>query len=333
MDEISAVRKLRADVPVPDPARLASARRRLMDEVSAAPGRPPAWRLKVVTACVAVVATALVSTLLLRPERTAPADAAPRADRWVYQKVRWDTRWCGTGTLAHGYSEVGSFSLGSSARPCRGKSAEPAYQERWIRYDGGALATPDDSTDDPDDVDVWKGSFQDGWEMLAPGETDALIAALPADPQGALRLIRARSVPTHQAYTLRLSRAERDLVDVAELLSGASEVPPDKARTIHGVITALDDAKAPVRTTDGLGRRVLAFGLGGAAHDDPGARSRMQVLLDPDTFAYRGIRYVAGLDRAAGDDGSTGPSVPEGTVLAVASRVTTGLVDRAGRRA
>ncbi|WP_327318399.1 hypothetical protein [Streptomyces sp. NBC_01235] len=48
--------------------------------------------------------------------------------------------------------------------------------------------------------------------------------------------------------------------------------------------------------------------------------------------AYRGVRWVAGLDYYVGGKASGGPFVAKGTVIATATRVSTGIVDGAGQR-
>jgi hypothetical protein len=276
-----------------------------------------------------VVAIALLSTLVL-PHEGKPTASEVRAHRWVYQDVRWDTWQCGVG--AGGYSEVGSFNLGPASQSCRAEPAAPAYKSRWIRYDGSAIATPDESTGDPDDVDVWEGDFPAGWGMLPPAEADDLVAHLPAEPAAALRVIRSRAVPSRLAGSLRLTQAQRDFAEVVGVLSAASAIPPHKARTIYQVVTGLAGATAPVRVTDGAGWPAVAVGVEGEHRDSSDQRNAMQVLLDPESLTYRGVRYVAGLDYYVGGRASGGPLVAKGTVVATATRIVTALVGEAGER-
>ncbi|MET7619274.1 hypothetical protein [Streptomyces sp. NPDC005408] len=332
MDEMTAVRQLRADAPVPDHARLTPARQRLLDEI-AKPGRSRGgWKLAAVGAAAAVTAAALLTTLPLGQRHDAPANPMPRSDQWVHQKVRWDTWQCGTGGSTLGYSEADYFSLGPSSQRCVAKPAKPRYQDKWIRYDGRVLATPDDSSEDPDDVDVWNDRHPESWEMLAPQPSDALVAALPDDPQAALKMIRKRTIPSRDGNAPRLTQAQRDFAEIVEVLSGSPLIPPDKARTIHRVITRLQGVTKPVEVTDGAGRPTIAIGVDGNFRDYSYERNSMQVLLDPETFAYRGVRYLAGIGYYVGGKDSGGPFVAKGTVIATATRVDTDIVDRAGQR-
>ncbi|TQJ55064.1 hypothetical protein OHU34_17280 [Streptomyces sp. NBC_00080] len=337
MDEMTAVRQLRADAPVPDLARLAPARRRLLDEIEGRPRHGRAgWKLKAAGAVAAVTAAALLSTLTLHEDDRTPAQpvptATPRPTSWVFHQVRLDTV-CDAGMSPSDYSEAGMFQLWPDGkRPCDTKTKTSLDSYRWIRYDGTSTALADRNTD-PADVQVRTDPIGPlSREMLAPRETDALLAALPDDPDAALRSILRKSVPTRVTSAWRLTQAQRDFDEVIEVLSGASAVPADKARTIYRIITGLEGATEPAGATDGAGRKVLAIGIDGNFRDYAYERNSMQVLLDPETFAYRGVRWVAGIDYYVGGKASGGPFVAKGTVLGTATRVATVVVDKAGDR-
>ncbi|MFH0174316.1 hypothetical protein [Streptomyces cacaoi] len=338
MDEMTAVRQLRADAPVPDHARLTPARRRLLDEIEGRPRHGRAgWKLKAAGAVAAVTAAALLSTLTLHEDDRTPTQpvptATPRPTSWVFHQVRLDTV-CDAGMSPFDYSEAGALQLWPAGkRPCDTKTKTSLDSNRWIRYDGTSTAQAGPNSGDPADVQVWTDPIGPlSREMLAPRETDALLAALPDDPDAALKSIIRKSVPTRVTSAWRLTQAQRDFNEVVEVLSGASAVPADKARTIYRIITGLEGATEPFRTTDGAGRKVLAIGVDGNFRDYAWERNSMQVLLDPETFAYRGVRWVAGMDYYVGGKASGGPFVAKGTVLATATRLATVVVDKAGDR-
>ncbi|WP_314224740.1 hypothetical protein [Streptomyces zaehneri] len=52
----------------------------------------------------------------------------------------------------------------------------------------------------------------------------------------------------------------------------------------------------------------------------------MRVLPDPEAFAHRGVRRVAGMDYRVGGKASGGPFVAKGTPLATATRLATVVV-------
>ncbi|MEV5854390.1 hypothetical protein [Streptomyces anulatus] len=336
MDEMGEVRRFRSEAPMFDDAGLAPIHRRMRAEIArsgpARPVRRSRGRLAMVGAVASVVVVAVLSTLVLRDEDAPLAAPEPRSQPWVHQEVRWDTWQCGTGASTDGYSEVGSFNLSPASQTCRDAPAPPQLKDRWIRFDGSALATPDESTGRPDDVDVWEGNYQAGWQMLSPEDARDLVAQLPAAPAAALDLIRERSAPTRFAGALRLTQDQRDFAEVVGVFSAAPAIPEGKARTLYEVIERLTGATEPVRVTDGVGRDVLAIGMDGTYRDNSDERNSMQVLLDPESFAYRGVRYVAGLDYYVGGKSSGGPFVPKGAVLATATRASTAIVDRAGER-
>ncbi|WP_327326061.1 hypothetical protein OG735_28920 [Streptomyces sp. NBC_01210] len=332
MDEMTAVRQLRADAPVPDHARLTPARQRLLDEIAKPRRGRGGWKFAAVGAAAAVTAAALLTTLPLRQQDNTSAVPTPRPGQWVHQQVRWDTWQCGSGASTIGYSEAGYFNLGPSSQPCVAKPAKPLYQDKWVRYDGGALATPDESSKDPNDVDVWNDRYQGGWEMLSPRLSDALVADLPDDPPAALRMIRQRSIPSRSVSAPRMTQAQRDFTEIVEILSGSPVVAPDKVGTIYRIITGLDGVTKPAEVTDGAGRTAVAIGIEGNFRDYATERNSIQVLLDPRTHAYRGVRYVAGVGYYVGGKASGGPFVAKGTVIATATRVSTDIVDKAGQR-
>ncbi|MCK8676118.1 hypothetical protein [Streptomyces lichenis] len=336
MDEMARLRRFRAEAPDPDPARLASARRRLQQRLdSHQPRRRNAgWWLTSLATAAAVSVVAFLCALPLR-SAGAPADPAtpvPQAHRWVYQEVRWDTWDCASGASTSGFSEVGPFDLGPAAPRCRAEPARQVRRDKWVRYDGGALAMPAGPSGRPGDVDVWEGRYQGGWQMLSPDASDRLVADLPADRAAALRMIRARSVPDQLVGAGRSTAAQRDFSKIVELMAGASDIADGKAVLLRDLVAGLAGATAPVRVTDGAGRPALALGVDGYARDYSDERNALQVLLDPDTFAYRGVRYVAGVDYRVGGGSSGGPFVREGTVVATATRLRTEVVDTSGTR-
>jgi hypothetical protein len=333
MDEMTAVRGLRADAPVPDHARLTPARQRLLAEIAGPRRDRSGWRLKTLGAVAAVVAVASLSTVTLRADHSAPAKPAPRPNQWVYQHVRVDGWQCAYTKSGDEYSEIGVLDLSPHDGPaCDATPTTSRSSDRWVRYDGDAWAGPGWGGHGPDDVRTDAALGRPTREMLAPEDMDALVATLPDDPDAALRTILEKSVPSRSSSAWRLTQAQRDFDEILEVLSGSTDLPPDKARTIHRIIMGLDEVTKPVKVTDGAGRTVLAIGVDGNFRDYSFQRNGIQVLLDPETYAYRGVRWVAGLDYYVGGKSSGGPFVAKGTVIATDTRVSTEIVDGPGKR-
>ncbi|MFD7873925.1 hypothetical protein ACFV5G_07320 [Streptomyces sp. NPDC059766] len=326
MEELAAVRRLRTDAPVPDHARLTPARQRLLDEIARPRRRYGGWQLRALGAVAAVVAAALLSTLTLRGEHTAPVEpAAPIGPhQWVYVKYQYTE--CKSDVIGPGCSEVAELYMDPGGDPCTTNPARSHNGEEWNRYDGRWQAFARSNGAAVDVRDRPTGV------LLSPKADDALVADLPDDPDAALRLILKQSPLDRAVYKKRQTQAQRDFDHVVDVLCGATTVPADKARTIHRVLTGLAGATEPVSTTDGAGRKVLAFGVDGNFRDYAWERNSRQVLLDPETFAFRGVRWVAGLDYYAGSKAAGVPFVPKGAVVGMATRLRTVVVDKAGER-
>ena len=97
----------------------------------------------------------------------------------------------------------------------------------------------------------------------------------------------------------------------------------DALATIPGV-TVDDDAEP-----DLLGDPVLAVTLD-RAPDASGLLSRRELLLDPDTYAYRGVRVTALEDGRVG--GAKGPEVTAGQTWYEDTVADAVVVDRPGQR-
>ncbi|MFJ6630493.1 hypothetical protein ACIQMR_03650 [Streptomyces sp. NPDC091376] len=165
-------------------------------------------------------------------------------------------------------------------------------------------------------------------ESLSPQKSDALMAEFPEDdPEAVLRLIRERSIPTRVTSAVRKTQSQRDYDEIVEVLAGAPAATVDQRRNLYRVITGLDGATNPVPTTDGIGRKVIAVGVEGNQRDYAWQRNTYQVLLDPETYAYRGARVVAGMGYYVGGKASGGPFVAKGTVIATVTRQRTEIVD------
>ncbi|MEU3784362.1 hypothetical protein [Streptomyces sp900129855] len=333
MDEMTPVRGLRADAPVPDHARLTPARQRLLAEIAGPRRDRSGWRLKTLGAVAAVVAVASLSTVTLRADHSAPAKPAPRPNQWVYQHVRVDGWQCAYAKSGGEYSEIGVLDLyPGHGRACNATPTTSRSSDRWVRYDGDVFAGPGSGGQGTDDVRTAAALGPPARRMLAPQDMDALVATLPDDPDAALRTILKKSVPSRSTSAGRLTQAQRDFDEILEVLSGSTDLPPDKARTIYRIIMSLDEVTKPVKVTDGADRTVLVIGVDGNFRDYSYQRNGIQVLLDPETYAYRGVRWVAGLDYYVGGKSSGGPFVAKGTVIATDTRVSTEIVDGPGKR-
>ncbi|WP_406400065.1 hypothetical protein OH805_13580 [Streptomyces sp. NBC_00879] len=333
MDEMRTLKDFRADAPTPDRARLAPGHQRVLDEA----GRPKrrlrgGWWLAAIGAAAAITVVATLATLLPAPHEPAASDVKPRADQWIYRKTAWRTVNCSYVASGSGSMEWLDLNLESDRRPCDLHGEQSRDEEGWVRYDGrmpmprgaGAGATPEG-------VEEWVDA---GGDTLSPQQADALVEDLPDDTDAALRMIRKRSIPSRVTSAWRLTQAQRDFEEVAEVLAMATRVPSDKKKLLYRIAGELDGARTVEAgpEPDRGHKRLVALAVDGNYRDYSYERNTFQVLFDPETFAFRGFRLVAGMGYYVDGKASGGPYVAKGTVLATAVRVTTKVVDKSGAR-
>jgi len=292
MDDLTLVREFRADAPSGAPI---AAREALLDAME--PRRRRSARWPVAAAAVAAVAvTALVvqtgpaaspsaATVLGRAAAAAASDPVPRPrdDQWVLQ------------TMYGGATDGGPF--------------EMLPGQAWFRFDGTQFANA--PSDHPGRLHVQ--DLQVDPEIPSPAAWYDAAARLPHEPSALLAALGDSGLADAGGG----SEAARNYDMVVEALG--QPVLPAQARadlfralaTIPGV--AIDDDADP----DLLGDPVLAVVLEGVP-DVTGIDSRRELLLDPDTYTYRGVRVTAQADGriggAKGFDVSAGDTWYEDTV-------------------
>ncbi|MFF3177096.1 CU044_5270 family protein [Streptomyces sp. NPDC057900] len=259
-DEMTLVRALRADAPVPDRSSLAEGRQRLTEAAGRRRGRRADWRLTAVAATAAVAAAAVLGTQFLGGEqdvrpgartaavvelgsaapvlRDAAAEVAddpvpaPRAGQWVYTKdLEIRAQEDGPGEERGGRRET----------------------EHWYRY-----ADPE---------------FENGkaGDDRSPRERFQFLAQLPQDPAQVKKRARAfypgedESVAAHDFRAL-------------SLLAASCPAEPKGLAAVYRAMATVPGLRA-VRTRDALDRPVIGIRF-------PGERGLL--LLDAETFRYAG---------------------------------------------
>ncbi|MGW1890460.1 CU044_5270 family protein [Streptomyces sp. NPDC002004] len=322
MDEMTQVKELRADAPLPDRGRLAPGRARLVE--TAKGGRRPrtVWaRQKFVIAAgvAAVTAVAVAASVLadrsdsdrtVRPAvspgmnlkglsapgflRRAAAEVeqqgpvtVPRAKQWIYVKgIQEDSR-----------PEVRRHIRAS---------------EEWIRYDGGAIA----------DIPPFPGAklsvrtmhLENGGEGddRSPREMYRFLSTLPADGEKTLAAIRtAHAIGDVKGET----RGERDYREISVLLD-ADVMPSTGLAGLYRALATLPGGKVSDHLVkSATGRRVIALRYERSGGGKQGGAMADEWLFDPQTYRVVGQRFVQG-----------------GEVLGGSSTLTTAVVDKAGQR-
>ncbi|MGI5483410.1 hypothetical protein [Streptomyces lavendofoliae] len=333
MDEMRTLQDFRADAPEPGRARLAPGHRRLLDEATRPRRRVRGgWWLAVAGAAAAVTAVAALATLLPSGHRPAPTAVKPRADQWVYRKTEWRTVDCGLSGSGHEGMETLGIDLryAKDEKPCDLRFQRPRTEEAWGRYDGWKEILGPEVPPAQTASGARHGGA--GTDLLTPRQSDSLVEDLPDDTDAALVLIRKRSIPTAAANAWRLTQAQRDFREIAEVLATATTVPKEKGRLLIRTAGKLPGAKLTSTVVPDGRETLMALGVEGNHRDYAWERNTFELLFDPRTQAFRGFRLVAGTGYYVGGKKSGGPYVAKGAVLATAVRVTTAIVDARGAR-
>jgi hypothetical protein len=333
MDEMTKVRELRAGAAVPDRARLAPGRARLLEAARAGERRRTLWRSRefvIVAVVAAVTAVAVTAALLVggagsgrkvQPavtptvslkgvsaadllRRAADAVAAqpdgpvPTAGQWIYTKEAQEP-------------------LDEQARDAEGPmKLLMGPQESWVRYDGTAMATMElNGTGEKLELTTRAMHLENGAEGddRSAREMYRVLAALPADGAGTLDVLREKNAI---ADAKGVSQAENDYSEISVLL-GADVLPSKGLASLYRALATLPGGTVVDHLVEtASGRRVIALDYHARSADsDSGATMRDQWLIDPQTYRIAGMRLVVGEKVAGGH-----------------SLVARAVVDKAGRR-
>ncbi|MFB6696951.1 CU044_5270 family protein [Streptomyces rubiginosohelvolus] len=332
MDEMTRLRELRTDAPVPDRADLAPGRRRLTDAIEGRSRRTfrlrADWRIASLGAVVAITAAALFVTQIVDtsdPRQSGPATVAgdldlsgpaaalgqaadflerqevppePRADQWVY--------------LRQGSPEQEKYwkELPAEIRDRTRWSYRP---DSWVPYDDKAAENDTSDTD-----------------YRTARESYRIAAGLPEDPEALLAELRKvfpsgtgpESVPeTEDAHSFR----------ALTTLLESYPLPPDAlARMYRAMATIKGVGVTDHLVRDAFGRQVVAVTR---AHDQ---NTQREILLDPVDYSYAGRREVVIRTYVVyGPDDSDGPDrtvLRPGDILSDIARTRAAVVDAKGQK-
>jgi hypothetical protein len=332
MDEMTKVRELRADTPVPDRARLAPGRARLLEAARAGERRRALWRRRefVIVAVVAAVTAVAVTAALLagggggrkvQPAVTPtvslkgvsaadllrraaevvaaePDGPVPTAGQWIYTKEAREP-------------------LDERARDAEGPMkllAGPA--ETWTRFDGTAMASMElNDTGEKLELTTRSMHLENGAEGddRSARELYRVLAALPADGERTLQVLREKNAI---ADPKGVSQAENDYNEISVLL-GADVMPSKGLASLYRALATLPGGTVVDHLVEtASGRRAIALDYH-TRDGNPGTEEtlRDQWLLDPQTYRVIGMRMVLGEKVVGGN-----------------SLIATAVVDRAGDR-
>lgn len=284
MDELELVGRRYEQVVPPQPQVIESGHARLLDAIGSTPRRAARGRriaLRLAVAATAVVA--LVAGLTtVRDRGAAPAPAVPAGNAAVRLAERAETVARSEPLVTMGPNQwiyVRSMRRDMKARP------ERRVVESWIRMDGRRSPA--------------------GRLPLAVRGT--VLTGLPEDPEAALaRLyaevdrIRARPQPKGRVteYAAGIIGVPRDaaVFDFVTRLLDAYDVTPRSQATLYGALSRLPGVKVLPDVPDAAGRHGVAFSI--ATSD----ASRLELILDPRTYHYLGLRDVITRDHGRDEE-------------------------------
>ncbi|QGV81246.1 hypothetical protein [Streptomyces ficellus] len=333
MDEMRTLQDFRADAPAPDHARLTPGRQRLLDEAARPRRLRAGWLLATAGAAAAVTAVAVLVTLLPGSPEPPPPAVKPKPDQWVYRKTQWYGPRCDTVRSGRPGMEWLAFDLRHQQgdQPCSLEQRAEPPEEAWERYDGREERPGFDATP-PAQTPTGARDNGAGSDTLTHRQADALVEDLPDDPGAALVLIRKRSIPSSVSSAWRMTRAQRDFEEIAEILGTATTVPEDKRKVLLRTAGDLEGARSVSTDAPGSDRKLTALWVEGNHRDYAYERNTFRVLIDPETREFRGFQLVAGMGYWVGGKKSGGPFVAKGTVLATGLRTATEVVGKPDQR-
>lgn len=301
MDELTLVRDLRSDAP--HSAAPAAGRQRLLR--AAVNGARPArrrWRPVVATAGLGTLAVASLLVVQAGPGAGPSAAAvlghaarvvadqpftAPRPDQWLYEK-----------------------SLGVD--PVTGQRGTHPVSS-WSEFDGSTYAELNDGRLTREPLAAGQESPLDHYRALA---------ALPSDPQALLQALRDGALGPEKGTT----QADRDFYGVYSALSLETVIPPRVQAALYNALATIPGVGIdPNAAPDLVGRPVLSVTFSGRSPFGQ-AESRSELLLDPTSYAFLGIRETALQDLHFDKSEVT----PAGTVWYNDAYLAVDVVDRVG---
>ncbi|WP_282699425.1 CU044_5270 family protein [Streptomyces sp. CC219B] len=348
MNELSDLRALHTDAPLPDTARLAPARVRLTQafrqETAAdpAPVRPPrrTRRTFLVTAAATGALAVTGGIVVSLPDGAAPADGGllsaqasaaalelaattvekqavtePGPKQWVYEKSM-------------------SFTQG-----------KPQTSEEWTRWDGtghanlpGLPGEGDMSDFDPNKLQVWYGPNQEekwakeGYDDRSQRQFWRFLSTLPSDPDRMMKRIREE----HAIGDIKgETRAERDWREI-NVLYRSVLLPSHVQAGLFRALAKIPGARVEKGVKDPLGRAAIGVSVNYAKPSAAGWQGKQELFFDPKTYAYLGEKQrtrPAGpsKEESRGSGEVTFAPLPASNAV-ITARLGWGVVDKPGAR-
>ncbi|PCG83019.1 hypothetical protein CIB93_27095 [Streptomyces sp. WZ.A104] len=330
MDEMTQLRELRADAPVPDRAALAPGRERLTGTIAGRGRRTfrarADWRIASLGAVVAITAAALFVTQVVDtsdPRQSGPATVTgdldlsspsaalgraadfldrqevppePRSDQWIYLREENPEQ-------AEQWAE-----LPAEIREDMQWSYSP---DSWVPYDDKAAENDESDTD-----------------YRTARESYRIAADLPEDPEALLAKLR-KVFPTGSGPDGPPEAKDEHSFRALSVLLGSYPLPPDAMARIYRAMATVGGVEVTDHLIrDASGRQVIAV-----TRDYDQGDTRREILIDPVDYSYAGERDVVTRTHEVSRPDGIEPTVHErGDILINVARTRAAVVDAKGQK-
>ncbi|MFD7874355.1 hypothetical protein ACFV5G_09575 [Streptomyces sp. NPDC059766] len=272
MDEMTTLKTFRPDAPAADRARLAPGRQRLLDAAAEQGQRrrfwPQAgWKLAAAGAAAGVAVAAVLVAQVTPPNDTHRAraehatSAEPTDGQWLYQKT---------------LTRQSTLNFRDDLNPVPSKKSPPYWEftdETWTQYGSGKVRRT-----------LLNGVLDSVTSQALTGSPKKLRQKLEKMPSQPQQLLRSLAQMIHFGG---------DYQHIQYTFSSTDTIPSDvrlslfrALKTIPGVVVR------PQLVKDAMGRPALAIH---PSDDNPFTKEthrRDELLLDPETYEYRGERTM-----------------------------------------
>ncbi|MFF3720438.1 CU044_5270 family protein [Streptomyces prasinus] len=300
MNELSELRGLRADAPLPDADRLAAPRARLAAAFrqETRPERAALTRRRMIlvgaaTAGALAVTAGIVATL---PEDSTRVSAR-KGPQMLSADASADALELAAATVEkHDGTEPGpkQWVYEKSTVFAQGK---PQSSEEWTRWDGtGHASLPgippagDISDFDPDELQVWYGPNQEerwkkeGYDDRSQRQFYRFLATLPSDSDRMMKRIREE----HAIGSIKgEKRAQRDWREI-DVLYRSVLIPPNVQAGLFRALAKIPGTRVTTGVKDPLGRAAIGVSVTYVERTPSGWQGKQEIFFDPESYAYLG---------------------------------------------
>ncbi|NNN32581.1 CU044_5270 family protein [Streptomyces sp. S3(2020)] len=305
MNELSELRDLRADAPLPDGARLAAPRNRLTSAFRQQTRAVPRRRTILAGAATAGALAVTAGIVVALPEDDTPARKGPQvlsagaSAEALELAAATVEKYDGTEPRPKQWVYVKSTAF------LQGK---PQTSELWTRWDGTGFAQkPGFSVEvglDPDKMSVWYGPNQEeklkeeGYDDRSQRQFYRFLATLPSDPDRMMKRIREEhAIGSIEGET----PAQRDWREI-DVLYRSVLIPPKVQAGLFRALAKIPGARVTTGVKDPLGRRAIGVSVTWPGRTASGSKGRQEIFFDAKTYGYLGQTRNDGASVAARDD-------------------------------